>query len=141
MNFFTQLNDLVPGVAISIKIKEKNGKYTFSVLPGVDTQTTFQPLVGNGTPAELDEKFFEMIKRPLQDAAASLKNAEDFTKNVEAAAKEKQPAATNQTKKPETKKPAEKKAPAKKASEKKEKPKAEKKESNKTPEPDLFATA
>lgn len=140
MNFFTQLNELVPGVAMSIKIKEKNGKYTFSVLPGVDTQTTFQPLVGNGTPEELDEKFFEMIKRPLQDAAASLKNAEEFTNNVQATAKEKQPAAAT-SKKPETKKPADKKATAKKGADKKDKSKAGEKESNKTPEPDLFAAA
>lgn len=142
MNFFSQLNNLIPGADISIALKEKNGKYTMSLLPSVGNKTAFQPLVATGTPDELDEKFFELISKPLLETTAMLKNAEEHKKSVENEVKEKAAAAVKS--KPADKKPDTKKATEKKPAGKKETAKSKKKESKKEEPkigaPDLFAT-
>lgn len=112
MNFFQQLNEIGPGLDLAISMKQKNGKYTMSVLPSIGNKQPVQPLLLTGTPEELDKDFFSLIKLPLQEAGAKLSNAEEFKKSVDQdkktpakkqdKSKDKKPAAKGKVKKQET---------------------------------------
>ena len=157
MNFFQQLNTAAPGVDLTLRLKEKNGKYTMSILPNPDSKTSIQPLIVTGLPQELDEKFFELVGQPLLETSITLKNAEQHKESVAETVKKDNPSPAKKsvtaTKKEEkksgkksNKKPA---VPAVKKEAKKPVKKEPKKPEKKEPvkvvkeeriaEPDLFA--
>jgi PRTRC genetic system protein E len=110
MNFFQQLHQLNADMDLTIRFKEKNGKYTLQVLPNIGSKSVIQPLIVTGTPEELDAEFFNLVTAPLLEAKASLANAKEFKESVDkTAAKE-----TVEKKKPAKSKPASKKKPVKK---------------------------
>ncbi|HXS55773.1 MAG TPA: PRTRC system protein E [Hanamia sp.] len=137
MNFFQQLFEQLDGIDLTLNIKRKNGKITLSVLP--QTAGVISPALITGTPAELDEGFFDAVKAPIQEAKGlnvSLANLEASIKT----AKEKKEADLKEASKAvkkDTAKPAEKSsAKGKKDAAKKPEKEVEKAEA---PVPDLFA--
>lgn len=91
MEFFKQLAAATKGVDVSITLKEKNGKFTMSLLPNVGDGSRVKPLLVTATPEELDTDFFNLVTRPLHEAARIISNAEDFKKSVTEAVEEDKP--------------------------------------------------
>jgi len=71
-NFYTQLHEAAPNVDISLRIKEKNGRYTVMFQPETANNNTLRGLNVTGTPAELDAGFFEKVL----DAMLAFRNDE-----------------------------------------------------------------
>lgn len=131
MQFFEQLNETLKGAKKITIVASKTGEQiSVMVLPefaseGVQEKT--RPLMLAGTAAELDEGFFNEVRKPVEAvmAAGLRSNADEVAKEVGEAAQEEaeeksKPAGkkkSNQPKKPVAKKPgpAKKSAPAKKA--------------------------
>ena len=65
-NFYTQLHEAAPNVDISLRIKEKNGRYTVMFQPETANNNTLRGLNVTGTPAELDAGFFEKVLDAMQ---------------------------------------------------------------------------
>ena len=82
MSFFREIAAISEGLDLTIRIKQKNGKLTISVLP--DAIDKVQPLLTTGTPEWLDENFIKEITKPLATAQGVV-NAVGFTKSVEQA--------------------------------------------------------
>lgn len=86
MDFFKQLSDTMQDLRISMQImKAKQGdEITVQVQPGDITRTPLQLV---GTAAELDDGFFDAIRKPLEVVAGLKTNAEQFiadaTKEIE----------------------------------------------------------
>lgn len=137
MNFFQQLNDIGPGLDLAITMKHKNGKYTVSVLPTIGNKTPMQPLIVTGTPEELDKDFFTLIRLPLQETGAKLKNVEEFKKSVDKETEESKSADKKDPVKKQDKKTS-KKPVAKKEAPKKKEPPIKKLETPKVQEQSIF---
>lgn len=65
-NFYTQLHEAAPNVDVSLRIKEKNGRYTVMFQPETANNNTLRGLNVTGTPAELDAGFFEKVLEAMQ---------------------------------------------------------------------------
>lgn len=115
MDFFKQLTTIAPGLDLTLKIKQKDGKLSISLLP--DNIDKVHPLLLCGTPDELDEGFMAAITRPLSETKTLLANTADYISSLQVSVKEKMEEANKGAKG----KPA---APAKKAPPT-EKPKSE----------------
>ena len=85
MTFFKELNTLLNQATLSITIAKKEGNLTVSVTPiapeGVKLE--LKPLIFNGTPEELDAKFLETLKSPLQKTEQAFCNVGEFEKQLE----------------------------------------------------------
>jgi len=90
-NFFKGLEHLFPGGDWIINIKaEQDGIKTVSVLPVSakveDTSVkTLPPMVLKGTPAELDNGFFEAIKTPVEKTIGLFNNLAGYEQALEKA--------------------------------------------------------
>ncbi|GAO43761.1 hypothetical protein [Flavihumibacter petaseus] len=72
MNFFQSLFEAAPGLDLTIRMKEKAGIITMTVLPHVGAKDgKIKPVNISGTPADLDEGFFAAIT-PMLEAAKGL---------------------------------------------------------------------
>lgn len=74
---------------INLVLTKVNGIVSVSVLPkktGLkdEAKNNLSPIVVKGTPEELDQKFIEIIKQPLQKATGILTNMDVFEKSLEA---------------------------------------------------------
>lgn len=78
--FFKEIADLAKGMSLTVRINEKDGQLTVSVLP--DNVENIQPLVASGTPEEMDAGLIEAIRQPLYDAKTLLKNGKEFVDTV-----------------------------------------------------------
>lgn len=116
MNFFQTLNEQFPDADLTIRIKSKGGTQSISVLPVSTEENDIQPLIVSGTPEELDEQFFELIKKPLEDTITAIVNLEEQEKSVKASASKPAPPPVKKSAEPakkEVKKlPAKKETPA-----------------------------
>lgn len=74
MSFFTELAAISEGLDLTIRIKQKNGKLTVSVLP--DKIDKVQPLITTGTPEQLDAEFIGAITKPLAETKLVINQAE-----------------------------------------------------------------
>lgn len=90
MELFKKLASELPGVDISITLKEKNGKYTVSVLPCIGNKAGIQPIIVTGTPDELDEQFIELIKLPMIETSAAIINLEEHKESTKVSEKVKE---------------------------------------------------
>src|SRR4028118_829939 len=84
MEFFQQLAGLSENLELTLRIKRKNDQLTISVMP--DTLEDVQPVLITGTPAEMDEGFIKIIRRPLEVMNGLKTNATEAAKEFEAAA-------------------------------------------------------
>lgn len=112
MNFFQILEKQFPDADLTIRIKSKGGIQSISVLPVSTEENDIQPLIVSGTPEELDEQFFELIKKPLQETITAIVNLEEQEQSVKESASK--PAPTNAKKVEKPAKKDEKKAASKK---------------------------
>lgn len=114
MQFFQTLESQFPDADLTIRIKSKGGVQSISVLPVSTEENDIQPLIVSGTPQELDEQFFELIKKPLETTITAIVNLEEQEKSVKASTEKSAPAPAKKSSEP-AKKEA-KKAPVKKES-------------------------
>ncbi len=92
MEFFQNLAGISDKLELTLRIQSINGKLTVAVIP--DTLKDIQSLDITGTPEEMDEGFFDLIRQPLEIATGLRSNVDEATKSFEAAAGTAQPAAT-----------------------------------------------
>ena len=112
MNFFQTLETQFPDADLTIRIKSKGGILSISVLPVSTEENDIQPLIVSGAPCELDEQFFDLIKKPIEETITAIVNLEEQGKSVKASAEKPAPAPAKKSAEP-AKKDA-KKTPAKK---------------------------
>ncbi len=79
-NFFQELEQMVPGVPITMNIFAKDGTMTVSVLPS--SLKDVKALTLNGTAKEFDEDFFNQIRQPMAAVGVAVANAAEFEKSV-----------------------------------------------------------
>lgn len=79
MDFFTQLNKICPLPDLSIRIKEKNGKLTVSVLPEGGSA---KRLTMTGKPDDLDQDFFAVLGAAPDEIKGLTTNLEDLKKEA-----------------------------------------------------------
>lgn len=122
MKFFEQLEKMGPGVDLTLRIKEKNGKYTVGVTPEVANKSKIKPLNVTGTAAELDAGFFPGVGPIIYETHMIIQNAEEHKKSVADLVQkdDKKPAARNSS---STSQPAKKSVPKKAA--KRDEPKSQ----------------
>ena len=115
MSFFKELNTLLNQATLSITIAKKDGNLTVSVTPiapeGVKLE--LKPLIFNGTPEELDAKFLETLKSPLQKTEQAFCNVGEFEKQLEEKKTEASKKKEKKADKSSEPKKEEKKAPSK----------------------------
>ncbi|SHK93589.1 PRTRC system protein E [Chitinophaga jiangningensis] len=80
MSFFVELAQLGNNIDIDIRIKQKGGSFTVSVLPAMHGLTI--PVIVTGTPEELDGGFLSAISLPVKEAMGLVVNADDFSDEV-----------------------------------------------------------
>lgn len=107
MSFFQKLDEF-DFTNLEIKIVKKNGKFTLSLLPKSEAKDVaiknIIPLAITGTPAELDENFFEVVSKPLEKSLGIISNIEDYEKASEKAEAEKKEIADKKKQEDEEKK-------------------------------------
>lgn len=106
MNFFQQLAAISTGLDVTLRIKQKSGKLTLSVLTETTDNTGIQPLLLNGTPEELDAEFFNLISKPVAESTATLINLAEHKASVAAAVEDEKPVAKAKAEKPKAAAPA-----------------------------------
>ena len=109
MGFFTELATIAEGVSLTLHIKQKNGKFTLSIMP--DKVDKVQPLLTTKTPEELDAELIGMLRKPLELAKEFFVNEaayEESLKNTSSGKKLDKAKAPNTTSTEKTK-PAQKK--------------------------------
>lgn len=114
MNFFQILEKQFPDADLTIRIKSKGGIQSISVLPVSTEENDIQPLIVSGSPEELDEQFFELIKKPLQETITAIVNLEEQEQSVKQSASKPAPATATANKVEKPAKKDDKKAPSKK---------------------------
>lgn len=111
MEFFQALSAITGGIDISMRIKEKKGRVTVSVLPeSSDFSGQIKPILVTGSIKELDEGFITAITPAINEFKGLVTTVDEF-KNQVAQEKEKQ-----------TKPAAEKKSATAAAKEKRKEP-------------------
>jgi PRTRC genetic system protein E len=127
MQFFQLLNEVVPSLDITLRLKEKAGKLTISITNNAGASTDITPLIVTGTPHELDSEFFNIVAPVIADGSVKLVNLAEHKKAIDQASAAEEKANEEVKDKPAEKKasPEKKKSPAKSISN----------------EPDLFAMA
>lgn len=105
-NFFSKLSEYTKDIDITLRIKEKDGKYTILVQPEIANASKVKPLTATGTPAELDNEFYGLFQQQAE-VVAGLKTNIDEVKADAAQVKEegnkKTPSATAGNTKPKDK--------------------------------------
>lgn len=81
---------ITAGTDLNINIRKVDNSLSVAVMPRrnslkEDMRQNMVPLVVNGTPAELDMGFLQMILQPIQKVQGLLVNAENFEKQAEKA--------------------------------------------------------
>jgi PRTRC genetic system protein E len=100
MDFFKQLYQLAPGADITMRIKEKSGIFSISITNNVGAIKDITPIIGSGSPEELDLKFFELVAAPIADGTARLHNLAEHQKSVLDAAETKPSSSKKKEEKP-----------------------------------------
>ena len=89
--FFQSIYQMITaGTDLNINIRKVDNSLSVAVMPRrnslkEDMRQNMVPLVVNGTPAELDMGFLQMILQPIQKVQGLLVNAENFEKQAEKA--------------------------------------------------------
>jgi PRTRC genetic system protein E len=87
MNFFNQLASLGTGLDVVMHIKEKNGKFTVSVMPGGSNTSKARALVLTATAQDLDEGFFNEVGICPETVKGIVSNSSEVKKDIEQASK------------------------------------------------------
>lgn len=94
-SFFKEMAMIGPGFQVSMTIKETHGKLIVTVLPvGLDNVV---PIIASGTPDELDEGFFEQLRKPLIEAHGIVVHNAEYKASLKKAKKEPVKAEAKQT--------------------------------------------
>lgn len=80
MEFFKQLA-AIGNIDMTIRIMQKNDKFTINVMPGSGS-STMQPIVITGTPDELDNEFVNAIVPQVNEVAGLVHNIDSVKKNL-----------------------------------------------------------
>jgi PRTRC genetic system protein E len=87
--FFKQLSQYCQGMTVNISANMKDGTMILSVksgsMPGVKDGDKIElaPIIVTGTPEEMDEDFFNVLRAPLEKAKGIFINTEKFDESVE----------------------------------------------------------
>jgi PRTRC genetic system protein E len=115
MEFFKLLAAQFPaGLDLTLKIKEKNGKFTASVLPAAGT-TGVLPIIITGEPAELDQEFLPRLAPVIKDTTVTVLNLEAHQASVKEAEEKAKKEDSKKTPAKKAKPAAKKAAPEKEA--------------------------
>lgn len=80
MEFFKQLA-AIGNIDMTIRIMQKNDKFTINVMPGSGS-STMQPIVITGTPEELDSEFVNAIVPQVNEVAGLIHNIDSVKKGL-----------------------------------------------------------
>lgn len=112
-NFFKNIHSLNVS-DLKLTIARIDGQLTVSVLQKIDDKleslSEIAPLILTGTPEELDEKFFEIISKPIQAVEQLIDSTNELMKQIEEAKKENEKKSKSTSTKDEVKETAEEKA-------------------------------
>lgn len=101
--FFSKLDQLLQdGQILNLNLLKKGDKIHINLVPKVhkmseEAKNKLIPLSLNGTPAELDQGFFQVINEPVQERFGLISNVDAFRKSTKSAASDnKSPNSTGQ---------------------------------------------
>lgn len=80
MGFFKDLAAIAPGMVLTMRIMEKNGTLTISVLP--DGVKGVRSLDIKGTADELDEGFIAAIQAPMEQTKLAVTNLQEYEEDL-----------------------------------------------------------
>lgn len=115
-NFFTKLKEYFKDLDVTIRVKEKNDRYTVMVIPEVANANNLKALTITGTAKELDDDFFGKVQEAVSVVEGLTSNIQEVKKDaadLAAAAADKKaakPAPPTKKEKPAKDKPAKNKA-------------------------------
>jgi PRTRC genetic system protein E len=87
-NFFSKLSEYCKDVDVTLRIKEKNGKYTLLVQPEMANANQLKPLSVTGTPEDLDNGFFALFQEHSAVAGGLKSNLEEVKEDAGQISKE-----------------------------------------------------
>lgn len=92
-NFFFRLQELAQGVDVTLRIKEKNGKYTILFWPEIANANKLKVLTLTGTVEELDAEFFKTVQESMTPVQGLVTNVEEVKNDASVLASEAKKAA------------------------------------------------